>query len=96
MNMTLKTILVELEDGAIVTINATDFNPEIHTAAGDAAAGDAAAVSPVQMLVAKTGRKHFVVTTDGEKITDVDGIDPKGYNSEKAAWAAVTAMLTTG
>jgi hypothetical protein len=48
--------------------------------------------SPDQKLVTKDGAKFFVVRPDGTRIDDVEGIDPKGYKDEKAAWAAIMAL----
>lgn len=62
----------------------------------EAAAIEAAAANPGlsgQRLVVKTGSKYFVVDTDGNKITGVDGIDENGYKSEADAWTAVTTAV---
>lgn len=45
-----------------------------------------------QRLVAEIGKKFFVVDGGGNKITDLDGIDAKGYATSDAAWAAVRAL----
>jgi hypothetical protein len=48
--------------------------------------------SPDQKLVVKDGSKFFVVRPDGTRIEDIEGIDPKGYKTEKDAWAAIMAL----
>ncbi len=47
---------------------------------------------PPARFVTKTGAKYYVVDAVGEKVTDVEGIDAKGYKNEGEAWAAVTAL----
>ncbi len=47
--------------------------------------------SPDQKLVTKEGKKFFVVDVTGTKVTGVEGIDEKGYATEKEAWDAVLA-----
>ena len=50
---------------------------------------------PAQRMVLKEGRKHFVVDAAGVKITGEEGIDEKGYTTEKAAWDAILAASST-
>lgn len=42
-------------------------------------------------LVAKIGRNYFVVNDKGAKIA-ADGINAKGYGTEKEAWDAIMAL----
>lgn len=51
--------------------------------------------APQQMLVTKKGSKFIVVGTDAAPI-EFDGIDPKGYASEAAAWEAITNLSLGG
>lgn len=48
-----------------------------------------AAPSPGGMLVSKEGKRFFVVDATGNKITDNDKLDVKGYEAEKDAWTAI-------
>lgn len=45
-----------------------------------------------QRLVAKQGKKFYVVNIAGDKI-DAEGIDKDGYASEQEAWKAATPAL---
>lgn len=77
--------------------SAPDFRPPEPAAGEPAPPAPGAPVAPTvpspdQKLVVKDGAKFYVVRPDGSRVEDIEGIDAKGYKTEKDAWAAIMAL----
>lgn len=76
--------------GAVVTEGYPDTNAD-----GQTVTEAQGQPQPAQYMVGKSGKRHFVVTPQGEPVEDVEGIDPKGYTTDKEAWDAIFAIGKT-
>jgi len=105
MNDTCPIVTVQTVNGP-VDVNASDYKPEMGVLLdpvtfepldGQAqmilASTDAppAPPAPVAMLVAKKGKKFFVVDDKANPV-EIVGIEAGGYDVEAEAWSAIMAL----
>lgn len=101
------TVTIQTKNGPVI-IDEDQYDKDTMKLATDAqiakAEKEAEAANPVEaekptlklseVLVDKEGRKFYAIGLDGQKITDVDGIDAGGYATEEGAWEAIRAVAS--
>jgi len=84
---------VTFADGGVVTAPVT----LVGTAGAETVVMETpAAAVPPEMFVTKQGAKKFIVSDREGKVIEFAGIEPNGYATEAAAWAAIMAVRNNG